>query len=164
MISIPRANYHPGASTKIRGPRCADHPCTSLTWRWCFGMFFSEVFSTNGPSPKPTCFRSFLLEITWFLGGQKLYFSWFWGAHGRYFPDDSSSKALNLSYLEIGTWYRFIKYWNLYNPSFLGLIFHVLRATEALHEGLGSRKVDMLGHFALGGSGFRGHKIWRCCW
>ena len=29
--------------------------------------------------PKPTCLEVFMVFIAWFLGGQNLYFSWFWG-------------------------------------------------------------------------------------
>ena len=44
------------------------------------------VYIHHGP-PKPTfleVFRGFFMVNNWFLGGQNLSFSWFWGAHGIY--------------------------------------------------------------------------------
>ena len=40
------------------------------------------VITPMGPS-KPTCLEV-LWQITWFLGGQILYVSWFWGANMAY--------------------------------------------------------------------------------
>ena len=37
-----------------------------------------DMIYTMGP-PKPTCLEVFMVNNLVFLGGQNLYFSWFWG-------------------------------------------------------------------------------------
>ena len=79
------------------------------------GCFFGGFFNHGHPPKQPTPFRGFFIVNNLVLRWPKpWFFMVFGGSHGRYFPDDSSSKALNLKRLNpyreselvvFGNWY-----------------------------------------------------------